>query len=225
MKRDSIAFKIFTKLYECYGDLNWWPAETRFEVIVGAILTQNTSWKNVEKAIHNLKAKGMLDRYRIKNISVGTLANLIKPSGYYNLKAQRLKNFIKFLFSRYEGSLSKMFKEELMVLRSSLLTVNGLGPETVDSILLYAGKKPIFVVDAYTKRIFSRHGLVKKEQGYHAVQKFFHDNLPHDVDLFNKYHALIVKIGKELCRKNPNCLQCPLKDITGLFIKGRDDAE
>jgi len=205
--------EIYHKLYKAYGPRHWWPGETSFEVMVGAILTQNTSWKNVEKAIQKLKAKGVLNPQGVFRLKRSQLAPLIKSSGYYRIKADRLKSFIDFLFGQYDGNIRRMKKERLEELRERLLDVKGVGPETADSILLYGLKKPIFVVDAYTKRILSRHGVVSEKAPYEEVQRLFMDYLPHDEKLFNEYHALIVQVGKMVCKKSPRCDSCPLKSI------------
>ncbi len=204
--------KLYDKLYKSFGPQYWWPARTDFEVIVGAILTQNTAWSNVEKAISNLAKEKLLTPRSLKNVKKKKLANLIKSSGYYNLKAGRLKNFTNFLFKRYDGSLKKMFSKDLIGLRQELLQVNGLGRETVDSILLYAGKKPVFVIDAYTKRILSRHNVISGNSDYDSIQKLFIDNLPRDESLFGEYHALLVKLAKDICKKEPECSICPLNE-------------
>lgn len=203
--------KIYRKLYSAYGPRNWWPGETSFEVMVGAILTQNTSWRNVEKAIQKLKGKTVLNPEGIHRLKKSELARLIKSSGYYRIKTDRLKSFIDFLFKEYDGDLKRMKRERLDELREMLLSVKGVGPETADSILLYGLKKPIFVVDAYTKRILSRHGIISEKASYEEVQKLFMDHLPHDEKLFNEYHALLVHLGKTLCKKIPKCDLCPLK--------------
>jgi endonuclease III related protein len=207
-----ILEKIYRRLYEEFGPQHWWPGQTKFEVIIGAILTQNTNWDNVEKALRNLKRNQLLSPYSLRNVSVTKLASLIKPAGYFNVKAKRLKNFIVFLFDEYKGSLKKMEKEELAQLRQKLLRVNGIGPETADSILLYAFHKPVFVVDAYTKRVLYRHNIVDKDADYHSIQNIFMYDLSHDVKLFNEYHALIVRLGKQYCKTNPVCEQCPLNN-------------
>ena len=194
-----------------YGPQFWWPAETRFEVIVGAILTQNTNWGNVEKALKNLKDNNHLTPESLRQISSSQLANLIKPAGYFNVKTQRLKNFINFFYKEYRGNLQEMEREDLSVLRPKLLNVNGIGPETADSILLYAFDKPIFVVDAYTKRILTRHSLVDQEVDYHVIQNIFMQTFESDFKLFNEYHALIVQVGKDFCKPKPQCEECPLK--------------
>ena len=205
--------KLYDSLYKNFGPQYWWPARTNFEIIVGAILTQNTAWSNVEKAIANLAKRRLLTPCSLENIRKRSLANLIKPSGYYNIKADRLKNFTSFLFRKYNGSLKKMFSRDVASLRNELLQVKGLGKETVDSILLYAGKKPVFVVDAYTKRILLRHNVIGGNSSYDSVQRLFIDNLPPDELLFGEYHALLVKLAKDICRKMPKCDICPVRKI------------
>ena len=209
----QLLMNIYRKLYRAYGPLNWWPGETDFEVMVGAILTQNTSWKNVEKAILKLKGKGVLNPEGIYRLKKSQLASLIRSSGYYRIKADRLKSFVDFLFEEYDGNLRRMRREGLEVLREKLLGVKGIGPETADSILLYGLRKPIFVVDAYTGRILSRHGLISEKPSYEEIQKLFMDHLPGDEKLFNEYHALFVHLGKTLCKKIPKCNVCPLFGI------------
>ena len=202
---------IYRKLYRAYGPRHWWPGETSFEVMVGAILTQNTSWRNVEKAIQKLKEKGVLSPEGIHRLKRSELARLIRSSGYYRIKTHRLKSFIDFLFEEYDGDLKRMKRERLGELREKLLGVRGIGPETADSILLYGVKKPIFVVDAYTKRILSRHGIISETASYEEIQKLFMNHLSSDEKLFNEYHALFVHLGKTLCKKIPKCDLCPLK--------------
>lgn len=205
---------IYKKLSACFGPQAWWPADTPFEVMVGAILTQNTNWVNVEKAIGNLKKYNLLTPRRLYQVPQRRLAALIKPAGYFNIKARRLRNFLDFLLKTYRGNIKDIAKEDLAQARQGLLSVNGVGPETADSILLYALEKPIFVIDAYTKRILSRHGLIKADAAYDDTQDLFMKNLKTDVKLFNEYHALLVKLGKEFCLKNkPRCGLCPLKSI------------
>lgn len=202
----------FKTAVESLGPQHWWPGETPFEVCVGAILTQNTNWKNVEKAIANLKSRNLLEPRRLYSLPPAGLAELIRPAGYFNIKAKRLRNFLKFLIDEYDGDLDRMFAGRLEVLREELLSVKGIGPETADSILLYAGQKPIFVVDAYTRRIFLRHEIVSEEADYHEIQRYFLDHLPEDVALFNEFHAQIVNIGKNWCKsKKPDCEHCPWK--------------
>ena len=213
MRKTKALLQIYQKMFEALGPRQWWPGETPFEVVIGAILTQNTNWSNVEKAIKNLKTAGKLSPEGIYALSVTELAKLIRPSGFFNVKAKRVKAFINWLFSRYEGNLSKMLDQDLQTLRGELLSVKGIGPETADSILLYAGNKPTFVVDAYTHRIFSRHELIPEESTYDDMKSFFEENLPKDVQLFNEYHALLVNIGKMFCKPKKVCEPCPLKDI------------
>jgi endonuclease-3 related protein len=211
----EILHILYEKLYRSIGPLNWWPADSPFEVIIGAILTQNTAWTNVEKAITALKEKTLLHPRRLYAIREKTLAGAIRSSGFFNLKAKRIRSFLRFLFRHYRGDLARMFAEETATLRGKLLRINGLGPETVDSILLYAGEKPVFVVDAYTRRILLRHRLISEDAGYEEIQKLFMENLESDVRLFNEYHALIVYVGKHFCRPVQNCGPCPLRGLRG----------
>lgn len=204
---------LYQKLYACFGPQHWWPADSRFEVIVGAVLTQNTNWANVEKAIDNLRKRRLLKAAKLYQIPKEKLAKLIKPAGYYNIKAKRLRSFLHFFLKDYKGSLKIMSLADTLNLRQQLLSVNGIGPETADSILLYALDKPVFVVDAYTKRILLRHGFIKEDVGYEHIQNLFMQHLKTDVKLFNEYHALLVRLGKEFCLKNePKCRICPLND-------------
>ena len=203
---------VYRKLRKHFGHQHWWPGDSAFEVIVGAILTQNTAWSNVEKAIRNLKKHRLLTPERMKRVSRRRLAGLIRPAGYFNIKADRLKHFVRFLHEHYGGSLQKLFSEDSQVLRDRLLAVNGIGPETADSILLYAGNKPFFVIDAYTKRIFGRHRFLSPDQDYTKWQDVFRQALPESVALFNDYHAQIVMLGKHFCRTTPACSLCPLRE-------------
>ncbi len=211
--QSAILMDIFQRLYKAYGPRHWWPGETPFEVMVGAILTQNTSWRNVEKAIERLKAKKVLNVKGLHRLKRAELASLIKSSGYYRVKADRLKAFVDFIFEEYDASIDRMRRERLEVSRQKFLKVKGIGPETADSILLYGLRKPIFVVDAYTKRILSRHGIISDKAPYDEVQKLYMDHLPRDEKLFNEYHALLVHLGKTLCKKIPKCDLCPLRAI------------
>ncbi|MBT1073796.1 endonuclease III domain-containing protein [Geobacter grbiciae] len=207
---DAVLLEIFDTLHAAYGPRHWWPADTPFEVCVGAILTQNTNWGNVEKAIVNLKRGGLLSPEALRDVSVGLLAEAIRPAGYFNVKSLRLKDFVGYLWERHGGSLERMFAGDWHALREELLGVRGVGPETADSILLYAGGKPTFVVDAYTKRLFAALGILNGSAGYDEVRDLFMANLPPDVRLFNEYHALIVEHGKRHCRKRPLCPGCGL---------------
>jgi len=209
----NLLMKIYSQLYQAYGPRHWWPGETPFEVMAGAILTQNTSWRNVEMAIQKLKGEGVLNPQKIQHLKKSQLAPLIKSSGYYRIKTDRLKSYVDFFFEEYDGKVIKMGREKLGALREKLLRVKGIGPETADSILLYGLRKPIFVVDAYTKRILLRHGLIPEKASYEEVQKVFMDHLPQDEKLFNEYHALLVHLGKTVCQKMPRCELCPIKDV------------
>jgi len=202
---------IYHRLYRQLGPQGWWPGRSRFEVIVGAILTQNTNWGNVEKAIRQLRGARALTPSTMSALSRHRLARLIRPAGTFAVKARRLQNFLAFLRTRYGGSLPRMFRDETAQLRDALLEVSGIGPETADSILLYAGRMPVFVVDAYTKRILARHHLISPETAYHEVQALFMSHLPRDAQLYNEYHALLVAIGKAYCRSTPRCDTCPLR--------------
>ena len=210
----QILYEIYERLFAHFGPQNWWPADTPFEICVGAILTQNASWKNVKIAINNLKKKNLLDPFKLYEIPLETLSQIIKPSGFYNIKAKRLKNFVKFLIENYQGDLNILFSKGLEKAKEELFNIKGLGKETVDSILLYAGNFPIFVVDAYTYRILHRHSLVPEEATYEEIQALFMENLPQDHQLFNEFHALLVACGKNFCKKKePLCETCPLKTI------------
>jgi endonuclease-3 related protein len=204
---------IYKTLYKSFGPQHWWPGDTPFEVAVGAILTQNTNWGSVEKAIDNLKAARALSSRKIHEIPIDRLAALIRPAGYFNVKARRLKAFINFLVENYRGSMERMKQEDMHVLREKLLAVHGIGQETADSILLYALEKPIFVIDAYTKRVLSRHKVMDHGKPYENFQGFFHSSLKRDVKLFNEYHALFVKVSKMYCKTRPLCHICPLRDL------------
>jgi endonuclease-3 related protein len=201
---------IYRTLFKALGPQHWWPGDTPFEVAVGAILTQNTNWGNVEKAIGHLKAAHVLSAKKIHEMPVNRLAAFIRPAGYFNIKARRLKSFIHFLCEQYGGSMKRMEKEDDRILREQLLSVHGIGPETADSMLLYALKKPVFVIDAYTKRILSRHGIMGHGEPYSDFQELFHLSLERDVRLYNEYHALFVATGKSFCRPKPRCTKCPL---------------
>ena len=196
------------------GPMHWWPAKTPFEVIVGAILTQSTSWGNVELAIDNLRAARMLTPRAILKARTSRLAELVRPSGYFRQKAKKLKAFVRFLQNEYDGSVKRMFQSPTLRLREELLSVHGIGPETADSILLYAGNHPVFVVDAYTHRILGRHGITGGKPNYETVRALFEDRLPRDPQLWNEFHALIVNTGKNWCRKSvPRCEDCPLRSL------------
>jgi endonuclease-3 related protein len=215
----AALLEMYHKLFKAFGPQHWWPGDTPFEIAVGAILTQNTNWGNVEKAIGNLKRQGALSAKAIHEMPAKKLASLIRPAGYFNVKTKRLKSFIGFLVDGYRGSMKRMKDEDLNTLREELLQVNGIGPETADSILLYALEEPVFVIDAYTKRVLSRHGIMGHEKSYEEFQDLFHSALKRDVGLFNEYHALFVRVGKTYCkRQRPLCHQCPLKEVGSLKI-------
>ncbi len=204
---------VYQRLLDHFGPQHWWPGESPFEVIVGAVLTQNTSWKNVELALAALRRANALRADRIDQLTDQALAELIRPAGYYRVKARRLKNLVHYLMTEYAGSVEALFAVEWQVLRRQLLQVNGIGPETADAILLYAGHKPVFVVDVYTARWLKRHAWIDPEADYHQIQSLFVDTLPMDVPMFNDFHALIVRLGKTYCRKQPQCEGCPLEPL------------
>lgn len=205
--------EIYRLLYDAFGPQHWWPGETRFEIITGAILTQNTSWANVERAITNLKSANFLTPKKLHHVDTVQLAQLIRPAGYYNIKAKRLKNFVNWLFDNYQGKLTNLESIDTEQLRGELLAIKGVGGETADSILLYAFERPIFVVDAYTARIVFRHGLIGPDADYEQLRELFESSLPPDAQLFNEYHALLVKLGKEFCRPKARCTHCPLEKL------------
>ena len=205
--------QIYETLLGHYGPRHWWPAETPFEVVVGAILTQNTAWKNVEKAIRNLKQLIPLTPQALLTLPEATLSEAIRPSGYYRQKARRLRNFLGMLADRYECRLGSLFDLPTEALREELLTLSGIGPETADSILLYAAGRPVFVIDTYTLRILSRHELLSDETSYAEAQQWITDHLPEDIELFNEFHALLVNVGKDYCRPRPRCEGCPLEGV------------
>jgi endonuclease-3 related protein len=206
--------EIYKKLHKHFGDLGWWPAENNFEVGVGAILTQNTSWHNVERSLYALKKRDLLDPYKIKRISQKSLEKIIRPSGFQTIKSVRLKNICVFLINRYSADFSVMRKQGCKRLREELLGINGVGPETADSILLYAVGKPVFVVDAYTRRIFSRHKIVDFNDAYDKIQFQISGYSSPRVKTFNRFHAYIVETAKQFCKKNnPLCEKCPLSGM------------
>jgi endonuclease-3 related protein len=206
--------EIYTRLYNHFGQQQWWPGDTPFEVMVGAVLTQNTNWSNVEKAVDNLKRAGVMSFERLSQLPVDLLAEYIRPAGYYNIKAGRLRNLFSMIRQQYDGSLDQLLEEETETLRQALLSVKGIGQETADSILLYAAGRPVFLVDAYTYRILLRHALIPADFGDGEIQELFMDNLESDAGLFNEYHALLVCAGKDFCKKTtPKCADCPLHGL------------
>jgi endonuclease-3 related protein len=200
----------FQAMLRHFGPQSWWPGETPTEVIIGAILTQNTAWKNVERAIQNLKDAGCLDWTRLRDLPPERLAELVRPSGTYKVKARRLKAFVDWLWETYDGDLDAMFAQKTYTLREQLLAISGIGRETADAILLYAGQHPTFVIDAYTARILRRHKLIDEDADYEQIKELFEENLPADVAMFNEYHALLVEVGKQHCRPRAKCESCPL---------------
>lgn len=210
MQLNHFLLSVYEKLNAYFGNLHWWPAESPYEVIIGAILTQNTAWKNVEISIMRLKEAGLLSPEAIERVDDHMLADVIRPAGYYRIKTRRIKEFNHFLYEHYHGNVGMMFAENLWHLREKLVKIKGIGEETADSILLYAAQKPIFVVDAYTRRILQRHGIIRTDATYQEIQNLFMNHLPHDVSLFNQYHALLVQTGKHFCNKTPRCEECPL---------------
>jgi endonuclease III related protein len=240
MTRSSDLIQYYVALYRRWGPQNWWPAQSRLEVIVGAYLTQNTNWSNVEKAIANLRRERVLSVRALREIPLGRLQTLVRPSGYFRQKAKKLKTFVRFLDKNYSGSLDRMFAQPTGKLRKELLALNGVGPETADSILLYAGNHPVFVVDAYTRRLFERHGVITKKTGYeeiralleqavtlatpetlkfeiqgaeprHPVSRMSRASRSELAQHFNEWHALIVRVGNQYCRSTAKCEECPLR--------------
>jgi endonuclease-3 related protein len=205
--------EIYQLLFGRFGHQHWWPGETAFEIITGAILTQNTNWANVEKAIANLKSADLLTPEKLYRLDTSQLAELIRPAGYYNIKAKRLKSFLNWLFQNYDGRLESLEALDTDRLRSELLSVKGIGPETADSILLYAFGRPVFVVDAYTARVAVRHGLIEPDADYEQLRDLFQSNLPQEPQLFNEFHALLVRVGKEYCKPVAKCPGCPLEKL------------
>jgi len=206
--------EVFDRLLAALGPQHWWPGETPLEVMVGAVLTQNTAWRNVERAIENLRRSDLLDAHRLATLADDELAELIRPAGYFRVKTRRLKSLMRFVVDRFDGSLEEMFAQPMDELRRELLGVHGIGPETADSILLYAGGLPSFVVDTYTQRILGRHDWIPLDSDYHQTRDFLQDRLPEDVALYNEFHALFVAVGKDYCRKTrPRCAECPLRDL------------
>jgi len=209
---------IYHQLMAHYGPQHWWPADNPLEVIIGAILTQSAAWGNVEKAIANLKAAGALSLEALRQLSLSQLAEIIRPCGYYNAKALKLKSLAGWLGEYYRDNLDRLFARDAGSLRQQLLSIYGIGEETADSIILYAARKPVFVIDAYTRRIISRLGLAPDSHNYSAYQSFFRDNLPADVRLFNEYHALLVQLAKDVCRKRPLCPRCCLNSLCRFYL-------
>ncbi len=214
---DAIGDKlmaIYDRLFAHFGPQHWWPGDSPFEVMVGAVLTQNTAWTHVEKAIKNIKTAGCLSFEGLFSLPPQALAALIQPAGYFNVKTKRLRNLLKTIAETSDGDLDRFFDQSASHLRELLLGTNGVGPETADSIILYAAQKPVFVIDTYTKRLLVRHSLASEEADYSEMQDLFTNHLPDDLALFNEYHALIVAAGKHFCRpREPLCTTCPLGSL------------
>ncbi|MCJ2163877.1 MULTISPECIES: endonuclease III domain-containing protein [unclassified Pseudodesulfovibrio] len=217
MARADILMDMFETMKTALGPSHWWPGDTPFEISIGAILTQNTNWQNVEKAIANLKANDLLDAEAMHGLDMTELAELIRPAGYYNIKARRIHHFLEFLRNEVDFDLPALKKHSLYDLRPKVLNINGIGPETADCILLYALGFPTFVVDTYTARLMGRHGLAYEDIDYHGLQTIFMDALPEDVALYNEYHALVVRVGANWCKKKAGlCETCPLQPFLEL---------
>ena len=210
----TLLQQYYQRLIGELGPQGWWPARTRLEVILGAILVQNTTWQNADRALGRLRKAGLLRLSELRNATRAELQSHIRPAGFFRQKSLTVWNFLDWLGRTYHGSLGRLFSRPAAGLRQELLSLKGLGPETVDAILLYAGRQPFFVADAYTRRIMARHGLVPPTADYAAVQQFLHENLPADQALFNEFHALLVEVGKRYCKRQaPRCDQCPLQEF------------
>lgn len=212
-RRRTSLRDVYARLVRHRGPAGWWPGQSAFEVCLGAILTQNTAWPNVEKALEVLRARGLLSYEALREMTAAEIAPLVRSSGCFNVKARRVRAFLDFLGGEYGGRVQAMESEEPQVLRSKLLAVPGLGRETADAIALYAAGLPLFVVDAYTRRVFARLGLIAGDEPYDVLQRIFMDALPADAGLYNDYHAQIVLLAKETCRSRPVCAPCPLHDL------------
>ncbi len=216
---------IYERLYHRYGPQHWWPGDGPFETIIGAILTQNTAWKNVERALDNLKTAQALSPQQLRELPIEALAQLIRPSGYFNTKARKLKAFAQHLGDRYHDDLGAFLSQETAPLRQELLAIYGIGEETADDILLYAARLPSFVIDTYTRRIVLRLGIAPQKDRYGAFQGLFHENLYPDANLFNEYHALLDRHAKETCRKSPLCDSCCLSELCPTGNSALEDGE
>jgi endonuclease-3 related protein len=220
----SIAEQVYRTLFDSLGPQDWWPGDSPLEIMIGAVLVQNTAWKNVERAIENLKDAQLLDPHRLLALPVEELEQLIRPAGYFRLKTKRLTSLLKFFVERYDGSIAAMQQTPVDRLREELLGIHGIGPETADSILLYALGLPALVVDTYTHRVFARHGWIDFQSDYHRLQEFLSEQLPEDVPTYNELHALLVNVGRHYCRRtNPRCETCPLREMLpagGIVLEG-----
>ncbi|HLI34675.1 MAG TPA: endonuclease III domain-containing protein [Terriglobia bacterium] len=212
-RRRALLIHYYQTLLETLGSQGWWPARTRMEVILGAILTQNTTWRNAARALARLRKAGLFKLKKLRQLSPEELEIYVRPAGFFRQKAATISNFVKWLDQRHQGSLHSLFSTPSELLRQELMKLKGLGDETVDAILLYAGRKPFFVADAYTRRILSRHGWLPANADYATAQELIHRQLPRDPQLFNEFHALLVEIGKHYCKKQaPDCGKCPLAE-------------
>jgi endonuclease-3 related protein len=205
--------QVYRRLLEALGPQHWWPGDSPWEVMIGAVLVQNTNWKNVERAIENIREANLIDPQRLLAVSPEELAELIRPAGYYRLKTKRLRNLFEFVVDEYGGSIGALRRVDVHLLREQLLGVHGIGPETADSILLYALEQPVLVVDTYTHRIFARHGWIEYGADYDRLQDHLVGELPLDVTLYNELHALLVNIGHHFCGSRPTCDECPLAEL------------
>jgi endonuclease III related protein len=206
--------EVYERMLAKLGPQRWWPGDSPFEIMVGAVLVQNTAWRNVERAINNLREAGVMEPDALYQLPPTELAELIRPAGYYQVKTKRLRNLLRFVVEQYDGSLEAMFGTSLASLREQLLAINGIGPETADAILLYAGGMPTFVVDTYSHRILARHGWLDYDASYDDIKDYFESTLPDDAALYNEYHALLVRVGKDYCKRtSPNCEACPLAEM------------
>ena len=209
----TTLIEVYGRLYAAYGPQHWWPADSLFEVIVGAILTQSIAWSNVQQALANLKSAGVLSPHGLKEITEGHLATLLKPSGYFNVKAQKLKAFTEYLWKHYQGDIKRLVNQDVVALRKGLLSVYGIGEETSDAIILYAADKPSFVIDSYSRRIVERLDLIKNTASYGEHQNYFQRTIPVDTKLYNEFHALLVRHGQQICKRKPLCEKCCLLDV------------
>jgi endonuclease III related protein len=210
----SNLHQAYERLLRTFGPQHWWPGDSPFEIMVGAVLVQNTAWRNVERAIENLREAGVMEPRRLYDVPPAELSELIRPAGYYQIKTKRLRNLLKFIIDEFGGSLDAMFHTGLATLREQLLAIHGIGPETADAILLYAGGLPTFVVDTYTHRVLARHGWIGYDAAYDEIKEHFESTLPAEAALFNEYHALLVRTGKDFCKRSkPKCEMCPLSSM------------
>jgi len=214
-KTADVVHEIYDRLMSAYGRQGWWPGDSDTETVVGAILTQNTAWTNVERALANLRKASAVDWAVLRDLSDAKIAEMIRPAGTFRVKTLRLRAFVSTLWSQHAGSLGNMLSGDLAEVRNRLLAIHGIGPETADAILVYAGHRPSFVVDAYTRRVLRRHGLVTPDESrsYEIVQRVFHRSLEPDAEMFNEYHALLVKVAKRHCRNRATCAGCPLVEL------------